>query len=90
MREIDFTKSFVIGIYQGPAVLGHFGSKRRSDYTCIGPTVNFAARIESVADPGSVFVSPAVKEHLSESSYEPAGEFILKGLDQKQTLLRLT
>ena len=78
-----------IGIHQGPAVVGNFGSKRRSDYTCIGPTVNFAARIESTAEPGTVYTSAAVKAHLPEEAYEPAGSFKMKGLDQEQDLVKV-
>jgi len=35
-----------VGISTGPAVVGDCGSKRKFDYTCLGDTVNLAARLE--------------------------------------------
>ena len=63
-----------IGIHHGPAVVGNFGSSQRSDYTAIGPTVNFAARIESAAEAGRVYVSESVAALLDSDRREPAGQ----------------
>ncbi len=37
-----------MGLASGPVVLGHVGSEDRKDYTCIGNTVNMAARLENL------------------------------------------
>ena len=36
-----------IGLNTGPAFVGYFGSENQTDYTCIGDTVNLAARLEA-------------------------------------------
>lgn len=46
-----------IGINTGFCTVGNFGSLDRIDYTAIGSTVNLAARLESLAGPGSVLIS---------------------------------
>lgn len=40
-----------IGIARGPVVLGHVGASKRKDFTCIGDTVNTAARLMAYSDP---------------------------------------
>ena len=46
-----------MGINTGYCNVGNFGSHQRMDYTIIGAEANLAARLESIADPGTIVVS---------------------------------
>jgi adenylate cyclase len=46
-----------MGISTGFCTVGNFGSQDRMDYTIIGNEVNLAARLESVAEPGSILLA---------------------------------
>ena len=79
-----------IGLHQGEAIVGNFGSDKRSDYTCIGPTVNLAARIESAGEAGHVYLSSELRELLPKESTTEAGTFGLKGIEGTRTLYKLS
>src|SRR6185437_13834559 len=46
-----------MGINTGFCNVGNFGSTDRMDYTIIGAEANLAARLQSIAEPGSIVVS---------------------------------
>ena len=70
-----------VGIATGEVVVGHFGSKMRSDYTVIGPSVNLAARLESQCRPGAILLSKATAELIGESlTLNEVGPLSLKGV----------
>ena len=56
-RGLDL--SVRIGLNTGPVVVGTIGDNLRMDYTAVGDTTNLAARLQQLAEPGSVLVSEA-------------------------------
>jgi class 3 adenylate cyclase/tetratricopeptide (TPR) repeat protein len=46
-----------LAINTGPVVVGKIGDNLRMDYTAIGDTTNLAARLQSLAEPGVVYIS---------------------------------
>lgn len=66
LEKYGCTLSFGVGVHAGPAVVGNIGAPQRMDYTVIGDTVNTAARLESNAPGGTVFISRAVADALGE------------------------
>ena len=70
------------GIHQGKAVVGMFGGRQRKDYTAIGKVVNIAARLQSVASPGSILISEAVANSLNnKTDWGKGKDFQLKGIE---------
>lgn len=66
------------GINTGEAVVGNFGSRWRSDYTVIGPTVNRAARLEGASQPDRILLGERTATLLGLD--HPPVELQLKGV----------
>src|SRR5215831_6996424 len=65
LKEADLGKpygvecQFRMGLNSGLVVVGSIGDNLRMDYSAIGDTTNLAARLEQIAEPGTVLVSDA-------------------------------
>jgi adenylate cyclase len=71
-----------VGIASGDVIAGYTGTQRRATYTCVGDTVNLAARLEShtkvVGQP--ILIDEATRVNLGPAfSVEDQGEVELKG-----------
>jgi class 3 adenylate cyclase len=71
-----------IGIASGQVIAGYTGTTRRATYTCVGDTVNLAARLEShtkvVGKP--ILIDGATQSALSSAiKTDPEGLVQLKG-----------
>ncbi len=72
-----------IGIHRGAAVAGVIGTEEQSAYTVIGETVNLAARLESLAQPGHTLVSSSVHTRAEPFiDFAPRQVAEVKGVDQ--------
>jgi class 3 adenylate cyclase len=58
-REIGMFQMLRVrmGINTGYCTVGNFGSGNRMEYTIVGGQVNIAARLESIAEPDSIYIS---------------------------------
>jgi class 3 adenylate cyclase/tetratricopeptide (TPR) repeat protein len=69
------------GLNSGEVVVRSIGGDLRMDYTAVGQTTHLAARMEQLAEPGSILLSPATLE-LAEGyvTVKPLGPLPVKGL----------
>lgn len=65
MVSEELKLSFSIGINVGEAMVGNVGTSDLFNYTAIGDMVNYAQRLESIAEPGQIILSEAVYQVIS-------------------------
>jgi PAS domain S-box-containing protein len=57
---------FSVGINLGEAMVGNVGTSDLFNYTAIGDTVNYAQRLESIANPGQIILSKIAYEAIAD------------------------
>jgi class 3 adenylate cyclase len=79
-----------IGLNSGPVIVGAIGDDLRMDYTAVGDTTNLAARMESMAQPGSIYISSNT-QRLARDFFEfkSLGKIEVKGKEDPQEAFEL-
>jgi len=81
---------FGLALHVGQVMYGNIGGGNRLDFTCIGPAVNLAARLEKVAAKlGRAIVASAEFAAHFTSEFMPVGEFAVAGFAAAQTVFGL-
>lgn len=78
---------FGLALHLGEVLYGNIGGGNRLDFTCIGPAVNLAARLEKLAGRlGRTILASSDFARLCGPGLAPAGEFTLAGFAATQTV----
>ncbi|MEJ3655141.1 adenylate/guanylate cyclase domain-containing protein [Actinomycetes bacterium KLBMP 9759] len=67
---------FRVGINTGPALVGNIGAQQMRNFTAIGDTTNLAARLEALAQPGSVVIGATTRAALGDTVQVSTGGLV--------------
>ena len=81
---------FGLALHIGDVLYGNIGSGNRLDFTCIGPAVNFAARIEKLTGQlGCAILASGEFARHCPGEFSALGEFTLPGFSAAQSVFGL-
>src|SRR5262249_51468318 len=81
---------FGLALHIGDVLYGNIGSANRLDFTCIGPAVNFAARIEKLAgELGRGILASGEFARCCPGEFTALGEFTLAGFSSAPQMFGL-
>jgi adenylate cyclase len=82
---------FGLALHVGDVLFGNIGSGNRLDFTCIGPAVNLAARLEKLAGRlgRTILASEDFVDHCGDDDLRPLGRFAVAGFAAEQMVFGL-
>lgn len=91
LAEVGPALAVRVGIHTGVVVVGEMGGGETRERLALGPTPNIAARLQGLAEPGSVVVSDTTAG-LADGffAFESTGSHRLKGISRPVEVFRVT
>jgi adenylate cyclase len=81
---------FGVALHVGPVLYGNIGGGNRLDFTCIGPAVNLAARLEKIASRlRRTVVASEGFAGICSGGWSDLGEFPIAGFSKAQRVYGL-
>jgi class 3 adenylate cyclase len=77
-KEFGVSITMRLGLCQGEAVVGSFGTDIRKEYTAVGSTVHMAAALQEHAESGQILMSESVAQFFT-GDCERVGELVAEG-----------
>ena len=82
-EDAEAWPTFRVGVNTGPALVGNIGSPELRGFNAMGDCVNVAARLQSLAEPGTVVIGETTRRQLGVGvSVNPLGKLSLKGKEE--------
>ena len=82
---------FGLALHLGHVMYGNIGGGNRLDFTCVGPAVNLAARLEKLAAKlGRTVVASAEFSAQLPNAFEALGEYSVAGFVASQAVFGLS
>ncbi|MDF5754443.1 adenylate/guanylate cyclase domain-containing protein [Spongiactinospora sp. TRM90649] len=82
MNGVEWPK-FRVGVNTGPALVGNIGSPELRGFNAMGDCVNVAARLQALAEPGTVVIGSTTRDLLGRAAaVTPLGPLTLKGKEE--------
>jgi adenylate cyclase len=82
---------FGVALHVGNVLYGNIGGRNRLDFTCIGPAVNLAARLEKIAGKlRRTIVASGTFADATEAEWSDLGEFPIAGFAKAERVYGLT
>ncbi|MEW9528620.1 adenylate/guanylate cyclase domain-containing protein [Microbispora sp. NPDC049125] len=71
--------TFRVGVNTGPALVGNIGSPEFRGFNAMGDAVNVAARLQALAEPGTVVIGQSTYDLIGPAEVVSLGDLALKG-----------
>ncbi|MBT2234615.1 adenylate/guanylate cyclase domain-containing protein [Nonomuraea sp. NEAU-A123] len=82
-EDAEAWPTFRVGVNTGPALVGNIGSPELRGFNAMGDCVNVAARLQGLAEPGTVVIGETTRKQLGVGvTVNPLGKLSLKGKEE--------